>query len=226
MLELLQKIHGIGPILAGKLVNRIPSFTSLYALQEYLLNNEIYDELPKDTQYDVLYKPVGVGRFVIEEFEEALKPLRKKFTFEICGSYRRHKPASKDIDMVFLGNLNKWNKFRKMVNQLNGYKLLKPYSIGEKKVHTLLRVEHEGEDYYIRCDIFLTHEESWAYTILYATGSGTFNVVMRRRAKSMGYKLNQYGLYTSDDEFIPTKTEEEIFEHLDMEYHSPEERSM
>ena len=43
------------------------------------------------------------------------------------------------------------------------------------------------------------------------------------QAKSLGYKLNQYGLY-KDDKKINVKNEQEIFDIIKMNYIKPENR--
>ena len=44
---------------------------------------------------------------------------------------------------------------------------------------------------------------------------------MRRLAKSLNLKLNQYGLWNSKDDLIDCFSEQEIFEHLEMPYVKP-----
>jgi DNA polymerase (family 10) len=65
---------------------------------------------------------------------------------------------------------------------------------------------------------------------MYFTGSKEHNIVMRQRAIQRGLRLNEYGLFKSKEEtrdpklLVPCKTEEEIFEKLDLPYIEPELR--
>ena len=46
---------------------------------------------------------------------------------------------------------------------------------------------------------------------------------MRKQAKKLGYKLNEYGLY-KNDEMLFVLSEQEIFHKLKMDYLSPNKR--
>jgi DNA polymerase/3'-5' exonuclease PolX len=46
-----------------------------------------------------------------------------------------------------------------------------------------------------RIDIILLPYESYYSGLLYFTGSKEFNIKIRSKAKILGYKLNEYGLY-------------------------------
>ena len=58
----------------------------------------------------------------------------------------------------------------------------------------------------------------------YFTGSKAHNIVLRDRALERGWKLNEYGLFDSDDRRIAGATEEEIYKALGMAYIPPELR--
>lgn len=56
------------------------------------------------------------------------------------------------------------------------------------------------------------------------TGNRFFNILLRARAKSVGYKLSQYGLYCND-EIIAGKSEDQIFYALNVPFVSPLNRN-
>jgi len=59
----------------------------------------------------------------------------------------------------------------------------------------------------------------------YFTGSKAHNVSLRQRALKMGYSLNEYSLARLDDEqVVVSKTEEEIYAALKLDYIPPEMR--
>ena len=97
-----------------------------------------------------------------------------------------------------------------------------------------------------RIDLLLTLRHEYIYSILYFTGSATFNVKMRSRALELGYTMNEYGLKrveselkkdnknniknntnskTDKEEEIPLMCcEKDVFDFLKMEYLDPENR--
>src|SRR5207248_8285398 len=65
---------------------------------------------------------------------------------------------------------------------------------------------------------------------MYFTGSKEHNIVMRQRAIQRGLRLNEYGLFRSAEEtrdpalLLACRTEEEIFQALDLAFIPPELR--
>ena len=79
----------------------------------------------------------------------------------------------------------------------------------------------------VKVDIFLTEEREYIFALLFATGSGTFNVRMRAVAKRKGYLLNHKGIYKKNGvqlRRLPISKEEDIFKLLNMKYRNPEDR--
>jgi hypothetical protein len=72
-------------------------------------------------------------------------------------------------------------------------------------------------------DLRAFHPNHVAGGLLFSTGSARFNIMMRSRAKRMGYKLNRYGLWRNGS-LIECKREENIFTILNMLYIKPEDR--
>src|SRR5262249_30466640 len=65
----------------------------------------------------------------------------------------------------------------------------------------------------------------FAAALLYFTGSEEHNVQLRGRAKRMGMKLNEYGLFRLDtEERIDSPDEADIYRHLGLPYVEPELR--
>jgi DNA polymerase/3'-5' exonuclease PolX len=75
-----------------------------------------------------------------------------------------------------------------------------------------------------RIDIRFIPFLSWYPGILYFTGSKNLNLAMRNKAKKLGYKLNEYGLFKGSKN-IYVESEEEIFNLLEMKYLEPQERN-
>lgn len=60
--------------------------------------------------------------------------------------------------------------------------------------------------------------------LLKVTGSGEFNVKLRIFAQKQGYKLNEYGLFDANNNFVAGKTEKEIFDKLGLPNIPPKDR--
>lgn len=74
-------------------------------------------------------------------------------------------------------------------------------------------------------DFRFIQPDCWGSMLLHGTGSMKHNIKMRVKALSMGMYLSEYGLKRGE-EVVASKTEEEIFEKLEMEYIPPQGRSL
>lgn len=138
--------------------------------------------------------------------------------WEIVGSYRRGLADSKDIDVLILCDPYTWN--HQVLIALKGLSNVGIEQIGEVQV----RGTYAGVPFDIsRVD----DEEDWIWYLLYRTGSKEHNIEMRKRAREMGWKMNEHGLFHLTDgtrePFWPD-TEEQVFEKLCMPYKPPEGR--
>jgi DNA polymerase/3'-5' exonuclease PolX len=209
MEDKLTEIHGIGPKLAEKLAHHIDVGKPI---RPQLMQPAVFQGLPLVTQMDLKYHPTrSIKRATIEKLDCQFKT-RLGMKYKVCGSYRRGKPISRDIDIVCEGN---WDKFRVRC----GLRDIKLYQNGPYKTAFLFRV---GSDY-LKMDIFWVDGGNYQMLCLFATGSGDFNVFMRRMAIRRGYKLNQNGLWKADK--LVSKKVGEIFDILNIKYVPPRYRS-
>lgn len=127
--------------------------------------------------------------------------------FVLAGSARRQKQEDlHDVDLVYLGE---------EIPEI-------PFSEGYiQKGKSKVAVTVEGE----QVDIYKCTEEHYGAMLFFLTGPGFFNVRMRRKAKKLGMKLNQYGLFKEDGSLVASKTEEEMFESLGYKYIEPYKRA-
>jgi len=142
---------------------------------------------------------------------EALEDKRKIKT-EICGSLRRGLSVVGDIDIVHNGVSI---EIRDAIDKLFEGKV-EIHSAGLKSMSFTV----EG----IQVDLYKSEESYWGATVLTRTGSMLFNILMRGRAKKLGYKLNEYGLWHNDIN-IASVTEDAIFMALGLQYVSPQDRN-
>jgi DNA polymerase/3'-5' exonuclease PolX len=162
-------------------------------------------------------------REVVEYIYGDITATINRIKLNIARSYSRGKPCVNDIDIVISkGNyLDVWREWRKQVP--DSIVIHDPYSLGDSKIGTIFETYYMGHMYRLRVDIFLAKASEWVFTVLYATGSGDFNIMMRAIAKKKGYLLNQRCLYKK--KCIPVKNEREIFDILGIDYVSPHMRN-
>jgi DNA polymerase IV len=216
-----------------------------------ILSTHYIDRLPADAKMDLHYNPLDrIPRALIQRMERELTRIFKgsRIRYLIAGSYLRGTQTSGDIDFVLQrfgkrGSVDTWKYFQKTVNAKSRLLHVEdPTSAGEGKVVTVFRVRvppalrgdphlvgamGKNHHVYIKVDTFLTTPESWLFTEFYATGSGYFNIRMRRMCKLQGMLLNQNGLYRLQGEKpIPIKTETQLFAAIGAPYKPPASRAM
>jgi len=138
-------------------------------------------------------------------------------TATVCGSYRRHKPMVKDIDIVvtFDGKDAEPN-FNQVLVAL-GVDLTSVIKKGPSQCSFMV----SG----FQVDLWTVPSESKGAAVLFATGSADFNIQMRGWLKAKGMKLNRYMLATADGKRLAGSTEEEIFKALGLKFVKPEDRT-
>ena len=130
-----------------------------------------------------------------------------------CGSYRRLASTVGDLDIVVPPGAIKY------IQRRLGNAWIEE-AAGERRLSGTLQLE--GLKLHI--DFLEVPGKELAAAVLYLTGSRAFNVVMRRRAKSLGYKLNEKGIVLPSGRFHHLKDEQEAFVLLDWPYVPPEAR--
>jgi len=78
-----------------------------------------------------------------------------------------------------------------------------------------------------RIDIMFTKPTEYPFAVLYFTGSGEFNQMMRKLANQIGFTINEYNiehLDTGKEVDHVFKEEKDIFDFLDMGYVEPWQR--
>ena len=232
-MELLQELHGIGPKKAKELYDMIPGgiksdIKNINDMRYYLYHN-MYNKLPTSTIVDIEMLPQPIDRDTMDLFIQEMQKYTTGIRSRVCGSYRRGKSKMKDIDLVISrGNKSDiFNKWRNKMNESKIINIMEPYAIGSEKVNTICQIQnHDNNDKInVRMDVFLINPSEWYTAILYATGSGNFNMMMRMVAKRKGYLLNHKGLYKNGKK-INISSERDVFDILGMEYLKPQDREL
>lgn len=231
VLDLFQGIYGVGPVTASGWYQRgrrtladVLKSEPLTSAQEVGLKyySEINSRIPR-SEIDEFQKRLTE---VVEKFNVAYlrgsTPRLPDVRFQICGSYLRGKAESGDIDVILDIPPELMEGFLNLLfqEQLLDYILAR----GAVKVLALGGLLRKGDNQiHRRIDFELVSPHSWAFCLLYFTGSMETNKRMRQRAMDLGYTLNQDGLYKGNLSLM-AKTEREIFRILGLPYLEPHER--
>ena len=217
----LQSITGIGPSKAKQLIENNITFDDLINNKNNVLDSLTHHQkLGVKYYYDVL-KPIEHETII--KVENYLNKF--KFKFNICGSYRRKKNTSGDIDVL----IQKEDKsLQEIVDILTKKKFLVDHltESGSTKYMGFCKIKNS---HFMRIDIRLISKESYPYALLYFTGSKKTNTIMRNQAIKLGFKLNEYSLIrinnsNDSDSNIYLNSEEDIFKFLELDYIKPENR--
>lgn len=239
----LSKVIGIGDRVARKLVVE-NNITSIDDLKKAIKNNKIKvnDQVTLGLKYyGIVQKDIPRNEITLVEkylIKEAHK-IDSKLNIMICGSYRRGRLSSGDIDVmlthpdvIFLKQIKNPELYdlkpflELFVDHLenNGF-LLDHLTDNKSKYMGFCKYKNNPVR---RIDIRFIPFNSIYAGMLYFTGPLELNEEMRSKAKKRGMLLNEYGLYKIDAEenrtLIPTNSEEAIFQILNMPYLTPIER--
>ena len=222
------EIYGVGPKKAKEIVDSgISSLEQLYSKQDDILND--IQKIGLKYYSDVLKR---IPRQEIENykvlFDSIFDKVKNKYSdFEIVGSYRRGHETSGDIDVIITSDDPK--VFVNFIDILIKQKvILEVLSRGKTKCLVMARIPSSKT--VRRVDFLYTNLDEYPFSILYFTGSKSFNTVMRGHALHLGFTMNEHGIYKILDNKktekvnYTFKTERDIFDYLNMEYKEPKER--
>ncbi|MEX2352152.1 MAG: DNA polymerase/3'-5' exonuclease PolX [Balneolaceae bacterium] len=139
---------------------------------------------------------------------------------EVAGSLRRWRETIGDIDiLVSAGDADREGILEKFARHSEVDEVL-----GRGETKCSVRVKSGSQ-----IDLRVVREREFAAALLYFTGSKEHNVRLRQLARQKGMLLNEYGLFTRDEEGEPAerqevKGEEGIYQKLDMLWVPPELR--
>jgi DNA polymerase/3'-5' exonuclease PolX len=192
-----------------------------------------YDDFNVRIPHDEITHSKAVLDAMMAHFKKTVPGIK----YEICGSYRRQRDTSGDMDVLITSpKYNTYDELHapkvRVLSQMVDWLIDEGFLIDHltqditTKYMGVCRIEPDGPAR--RIDIRMVAHESWPSAMLYFTGSGTFNIRMRNVALSLGYTLNEYGLYPLNDgkkgAVIPVGSEKDIFEKLGLMYITPKER--
>ena len=227
-LNVLTRIYGVGPKKAKELLDK--GITTLAALraQPDLLNDSQRLGLK---YFDAI--ETRIPRSEIDAYKHVLDQLFQTATppgssYEIVGSYRRGALTSGDIDIIITNQANNPAAYTQFLDTLIQAKVvIEVLTRGKTKSLTIAQLPGKIPR---RVDFLYTPPQTYAFAILYFTGSKSFNTVQRQRALTLGYTLNEHGLNymvngkKGEPVAAPFPDEKAIFTFLGMQYKEPVER--
>lgn len=232
----LMQIFGIGRVKAYELYTE-HGIKSISELKEAIKNKNI--ELPENIIKGIKYVDkikINIPRTEMEEIVSYLIntgiDYDPNIDIRICGSYRREKEISNDIDIIIshpdIITKKQAEKSNIMTNFIKH--LIKSSFIVDSLTSLKVPTKYMGicrltpKHKLRRIDIRFMPIESYYTAILYFTGSSEFNRKMRTVALSMGYTLNEYRLLDNKGKPFKINSEKDIFDYLNMEYLQPQYR--
>ncbi len=230
-LQILQKVHGIGDVTGMKYINM--GITDLEKLKEAHENNTItltHEMLISLKYLDDLEKRIPKNQ--IEKLESKLKDISNKINnnlqITICGSYRRNRPDSGDIDVLITHpKPGKTNFLTVLVEKLQEENIIIDSLTPNGNVK-FMGICKTDDNIARRIDILFVKITEYPAAILYFTGSGGFNRQMRTIANQKDLTINEKGIFefknNKKGKKIKANNEKEIFDLIGMDYLEPYER--
>lgn len=245
----LQRITGIGPKKAETLYKQDITLKKLKQINFNKLSKSDEDLLSLLTHHQI------IGLKYLEDLETRiprkeikliekyinllLKKIDPKLNMIVCGSYRRERETSGDMDILITHSDIKTDKdIEYCKDQINFLEEI--ISSLEKSKFLVDHLTNNGSTKYMglckyknnpvrRIDIRFIPLNSLGSAMLYFTGSGDFNKNMRSDALKKGYTINEYGIFKLKSDGtkglkIKTRTEKDIFDILKLPYVEPKNR--
>lgn len=245
LIEELESIVGVGRATALDFIKQ--GVKSVDDLKNKIAKGEI--EANEKILLGVKYYGKFLGNIPREEIDKVKKLIQKvidkmnkeyelndsnKYIFEICGSYRREKPTSGDIDVLVtkigtkmespddINHLDRIIKKLKEPIKSNSNQPLLVDDITDKYYETkYMGFARYKDNPFRRIDIRFVAHDVFPSALLYFTGSAELNQKMRKIAKKLKLKLSEYGLTKEDGTKLKINSEYDVFKILQIEYLPP-----
>lgn len=148
---------------------------------------------------------------VAQKVCETLEPYVEKI--EVCGSLRRERTIVGDVDIVVAGVKDGFvGAFYALIEQ-------NPDMNHKGSAVIEFNAVVDG----VSVDVSVVKIEGWGAALCHATGPAGENIRLRAKAKKLGMKLNEYGLFKGGVR-IAGLTENEVYAALGEPYVTPTER--
>lgn len=223
-IETLIKIPGMGPKKAKILVDKL-NIKTISDLEKAAEHHDIskLEGFGEKSEQDILdsiaISKISKGKIPYKKAKEIAEKVithMKKVNPEqitYAGSLRRKKEMIRDIDILVASD-----KSKLMMDHFVTFpKIKKVIAKGKTKSEIILE---DG----IQIDLRVFLKEEWGAGLLYFTGSKNHNIYLRKVAIAKNLKLNEYGVFNKKGKCLASKTEEDMFKSLGLNYIPPEKR--
>jgi DNA polymerase (family 10) len=201
------RIKSLEDLAAAAKAGRIRSVKGMGAKKEQLILQAI-EEQQRHAGRHLLSRATETAEGIVA-YLQALAP---DAGINILGSVRRGAETCGDLDILAAGAAPS------LVDAFVQYPgVERVLGRGGGKASVLMRGGFQA-------DLRIVKPEQRGAAMQYFTGSKAHNIVLRDRALTRGWKLNEYGLFDQDDRPIAGATEAEIYKALGMAYVPPELR--
>ncbi|MBI5970379.1 MAG: DNA polymerase/3'-5' exonuclease PolX [Deltaproteobacteria bacterium] len=225
ILDLL-KVSGVGPKKAALLYKEL-GVASVNELEKAAKGHKLHDlpGLGEKSEQNIIKAIAGLravsGRFNLhvalshaEDFKAYLKKIPGVSTVESAGSLRRWKDSLGDLDILVIAK----DPVVVMDAFVNHPDVKDAISKGETKSSVTLK---SG----LQVDLRVLEKKTFGAAWQYFTGSKEHNIALRDRAKRMGLKINEYGVFTEKTgKRIAGETEEDVYKSVGLPWIPPELR--
>lgn len=160
------------------------------------------------------------ARVLLPAAEAAAQPLFESVSSHpatlrasLCGSLRRRRETIKDIDLLASSR-----EPGELIEAFTGLPQVKTIT-GQGSTKASVVLENG-----IASDLRVVDDDEFPFALNYFTGSKEHNTLMRSRARTFGYRLNEYALTRENGEILSCQNEEAIYWALELDYIPPELR--
>ncbi len=237
-IEGLASVEGIGPKTILRLYKKLGIKTRDQLEKAATEGKLIKGGFGKKTEENIL-RSIGFlkkehGRYLLGEIMptaetilERIRALPEVQSAEFGGSLRRMQETVGDLDFVAFSDkpvevIEKFIKFPEVKSV---------HSVGEHKALVRLNIDTDG-------DIWVVSPKSLGSALIAVTGDKQHNIALRMLAEKKGWMLNDYGLWQGNPRtqraeqssydgktLLASKTEEEVYKKLGMDWIPPEIRN-
>ena len=196
---------------------------------------------------------MDVGLLYGRSLEESISSMPGVVLSQLAGSARRRRETIGDLDIVVGAQPQDHESVIQSILELPGIAEVKGHgeskvslilesnvlgsSLGESSMDANLAeaLLERSSDATIDAQVRIVTPETFPFTLAYFTGSKEHNIRMRQNAIDRGLRLNEFGLFSEEDagdaigmeaakHTLECSTEEDIYEHLGMNWVPPELR--
>lgn len=155
---------------------------------------------------------IDIAQVILKSLREAPAVQRA----EVAGSYRRGKTTLGDLDFVVAST--DYSATMETFTAMTNVKEVLSKGDGQATVELI-----NG----MTCDLRLVEPEAFGAMLLHFTGSIDHNIALRQRALQRGLRINEHGVFKSDDEDaqpLAFEHERDVYRALDLPWIAPEMR--